>query len=302
MSDSADHEKLVPIWDHIYELSARLKTWVKAFFIATVLLLVLPGDLSWFSNPLQTYHPLITVVLLQIRNRLLPSQYILIGPTVTTPLEIIVIGAAVFGFGISLPVLAYEVYKFIDPAIKPSERQSLYPFVTAFSLLFTAGALFAFFVLIPFVFLFSIPFFQSTGIATYIDADQFYNLVFFIIVATGAAFTLPLVFVVLVKLHFMGTAALRKNRKYVWAFTLIATALASPDGGPLADIALFIPMIIMIEGAIWFAKRYEKDGPTVNRFDALTSQVAATPTNCSYCGGQMDRGGVFCSLCGRARI
>ncbi len=299
MSDRSERDKVIPIWEHISELSARLKTWVKAFFIATILLLVLPGDLSFFKNPFQIYHPLITVILLQIRDRLLPSQYTLIGPTVTTPLEIIVVGAAVFGFGISLPVLVYEVYKFVDPAIRPSERQSLYPFVIGFTILFAAGALFAFFVLIPFVFFFSIPFFGWVGVATYIDADQFYNLVFFIIVATGLAFTLPLVFVLLVKLHFMGTSVLRKNRKYVWAFTLFATALASPDGGPLADIALFIPMIILVEGAIWYARRYETGETVVSGPIRRNESLQAT---CPYCGGPMDRGGVFCGLCGKSCI
>ena len=299
MSDGNDRDKPIPIWDHVNELSARLKKWVYAFFISTVLLLVLPGDLSFFKNPFQLYHPLITVILLTIRNRLLPSDYTLIGPTVTTPLEIIVVGAAVFGFGISLPVLAYELYKFVDPAIRPNERQSLYPFVTAFTLLFVAGTLFAFFVLIPFVFLFSIPFFNSVGIATFIDADQFYNLVFFIIVLTGLAFTLPLIFVILVKLHLMGTAALRKNRKYVWAFTLVATALASPDGGPLADVALFVPMIILIEGAIWFAKRYEKGDLTISPSRPSSETL---PAKCTYCGGAFDPGGLFCGICGRARI
>jgi sec-independent protein translocase protein TatC len=298
LSESTDREKLVPLWDHISELSTRLKVWIAAFFVSTLLFLVLPGDLSFLSNPFQIYRPLITVILLWIRNRLLPSQYTLIGGTVTTPLEIIVVGAAVFGFIVSLPVLAYEVYKFVDPAMRSGERESIYPFVSAFTILFLGGALFAFFVLIPFVFYFSIFFFNSVGVATFIYADDFYNLIFFIIVATGTAFTLPAVFVLLVKLGFMRTDALRKNRKYVWAFTLIATALASPDGGPLADIALFIPMIILIEGAIWYAKRYEKDEPPSTGPDTTVSM----PLTCGYCGGAIDRGGVFCGLCGKARL
>jgi Sec-independent protein secretion pathway component TatC len=119
--------------------------------------------------------------------------------------------------------------------------------------------------------------------------------VFFIILAAGLAFTLPAIFVLLVKLHFVGTAVLRKNRKYVWAFTLIATALASPDGGPLADAALFVPMIILIEGAMWFAKRYERDD--VDELRSITDE-----TKCSYCGGEIDPGGIFCGLCGKAKV
>jgi|SRR2546425_1023602 len=295
MPDEGENEKVLPLWDHIGELSRRIKVWIYAFLAATLFFLVFPADPSFFRNPFQLYPPLITVVLKGIRERLLPSQYTLIGGTVTAPLEIIVVGAAVFGFATSVPVLAYEIYKFVDPAIKPTERESLYPFVAAFSVLFVAGALFAFFVLLPFVFLFSLPFFNAVGFSTFIYADDFFNLIFFVLVASGFAFTIPVIFVLLVKLHVMGTSALRKNRKYVWAATLVATAVASPDGGPLADIALFVPMIILIEGAMWFAKRYEKD-------DVAGVRSSSGETKCSYCGGQMDPGGVFCGLCGKARI
>ncbi len=296
MSETSEGGKVLPLWDHISELSRRIKIWIYAFVISTLFFLIFPADpVSFFQNPFQTYRPLITEVIKGIRERLLPPQYTLIGGTVTAPLEIIVVGAAVFGFATSVPVLAYEIYKFVDPAIKPSERQSLYPFVAAFSVLFISGALFAFFVLLPFVFLFSLPFFNAVGFSTFIYADDFFNLIFFVLVASGFAFTIPAIFVLLVKLHVIGTSALRKNRKYVWAITLIATALASPDGGPLADIALFVPMIILIEGAMWFAKRYEKD-------DVVGVISSMGETKCSYCGGQIDPGGVFCGLCGKARV
>jgi len=296
LSESTEPDKVLPLWDHINELSRRIKVWIYAFVISTLFYLIFPADpISFIQNPLQIYRPLITEVIKGIRERLLPPQYTLIGGTVTSPLEIIVVGAAVFGFATSVPVLAYEIYKFVDPAIKPTERQSLYPFVAAFSILFISGALFAFFVLLPFVFLFSLPFFSAVGFSTFIYADDFFNLIFFVLVASGFAFTVPAIFVLLVKLHVMGTSALRKNRKYVWAITLIATALASPDGGPLADIALFVPMIILIEGAMWFAKRYEKD-------DVAGVRSEISETRCPYCGGQMDPGGVFCGLCGKARV
>jgi sec-independent protein translocase protein TatC len=296
LSETGEGEEVLPLWDHISELSRRIKVWIYAFVISTLFFLIFPADpVSFFQNPFQTYRPLITEVIKGIRERLLPPQYTLIGGTVTSPLEIIVVGAAVFGFATSVPILAYEIYKFVDPAIKPTERQSLYPFVAAFSILFISGALFAFFVLLPFVFLFSLPFFNAVGFSTFIYADDFFNLIFFVLVASGFAFTIPAIFVLLVKLHVMGTSALRKNRKYVWAITLIATALASPDGGPLADIALFVPMIILIEGAMWFAKRYEKD-------DVIGVSSKMGETKCSYCGGQIDSGGIFCGLCGKASV
>ena len=108
------------------------------------------------------------------------------------------------------------------------------------------------------------------------------------------AITIPVFFVLLVKLHVLGTKMLTKNRKYVWAVVLILTAIASPDGGPLADIALFVPIIILLEGSIWYAKRYEKD-----QVDEEPKKIDAN--TCIYCGGEIDSGGVFCGRCGKAR-
>jgi sec-independent protein translocase protein TatC len=296
LPESGLRDTVQPLWDHISELSRRAKVWVYSFFAATLFYLLVPADPSSFvQNPSQTYHPLIGAILLAIKTRLLPPRYTLIGGTVTTPLEVILVGAAVFGFATSIPVLAYEVYKFIDPAIKPGEKQSVYPFVTAFTLLFSVGAGFAFFGLLPFVFFFSLPYFDLLGISPFIYADQFYNLIFFVIVASGFAFTIPVFFVLLVKLHVLGTKMLTKNRKYVWAVVLILTAIASPDGGPLADIALFVPIIILLEGSIWYARRYEKGGE-----DEGPKKRDSNP--CTFCGGEIDPGGVFCGRCGKARI
>src|SRR5260370_16573052 len=106
-------------------------------------------------------------------------------------MEIILVAAAVFGFATSVPVLAYEIYKFIDPAIKPNEKQSVYPFVAAFSILFFVGGAFAFFVLLPFVFFFSLPFFTGLGISPFIYADHFYNLIFSFIIPPLFPFPTP---------------------------------------------------------------------------------------------------------------
>lgn len=296
MPEDESHERVQPLWDHISELSRRAKVWIYSFVVATLFYLLVPSDLSFLQNPFQVYKPIIVSILGGIKTRLLPSGYTLIGGTVTTPLEIILVAAAVFGFATSVPVLAYEIYKFIDPAIKPSEKQSVYPFVTAFSILFFVGAAFAFFVLLPFVFYFSLPFFNGLGISPFIFADQFYNLIFFVVVASGFAFTIPVFFVLLVKLHVLGTKMLTKNRKYVWAVTLILTAIASPDGGPLADIALFVPIIILLEGSIWYAKRYEKGR------DEEEPKSIISETTCTFCGGDMDSTGVFCGRCGKARL
>jgi len=90
-----------------------------------------------------------------------------------------------------------------------------------------------------------------------------------------------------VKVGILKTRTLTKNRKYVYAGTFILTAIITPDGGPLADMALFLPIIILFEIAILIAKRYEKEEEL---------------PKCKFCGAEMDEDEIFCPKCGRSQV
>lgn len=296
MDEAEVTEKRLPLWDHIAELAKLLKIWIYTFVIATIVFMVLPADLTFLQNPLGNYRPLVSLVLVGIKDRLLPSTVQLIAGDFTAPIELYVITAVVLGFAVSIPVLAYEVYAFVNPALLPQERESVYPFVTAFSLLFVAGSLFAFFVLLPFVVYGTLIFLAYTGASPFVNINDFYSLVFFTIIITGFSFTLPVFLVLLVKFRVLDTSVLTKRRRYLWVSIYILTAIITPDGGPLADVALFVPIIILLEGSVLVAKRYEKKPP--QKQPARESSVL----RCSFCGGPIDSSGVFCGRCGKSRF
>ncbi len=297
MDENSGDGKILPIWEHVAELAQVLKTWIYVFVGATIAFMVLPADLSFLSNPLGNYRPLVSLVLIGVKGNLLPPTVTLIAGDFTAPIELYVLTSVVLGFAVSVPVLGYEIRKFVDPALRPEERESVYPFVTSFSLLFITGCLFAFFILLPFVVFGTIIFLGYTGAAPFVNINDFYNLVFFTVVITGIAFTLPVFVVLLVKFGVINTKILTKRRKYVWAGTYILTAIITPDGGPLADVALFIPIIILIEGSVLVARRFEKNPQRPRR--AFLERIAP---QCAYCGGPIDAGGVFCGRCGKSRI
>jgi sec-independent protein translocase protein TatC len=172
----------------------------------------------------------------------------------------------------------------------------VYPFVTAFSFLFLTGCLFAFFILLPFVVFGTLIFLGYTGAAPFVNINDFYSLIFFTIIITGISFTLPVFVVLLVKFGVIDTKILTKRRKYVWTGTYILTAIITPDGGPLADVALFIPIILLIEGSVLVARRYEKQPR--RRAPFLERSIL----RCTFCEGPIDSGGVFCGRCGKSRI
>ncbi len=296
MDNNASKEKILPLWDHVAELAKLLKVWIYTFVVATLAFMILPADLSFLSNPLGNYRPLVSIILIGIRDRLLPSTVQLIAGDFTAPIELYVLTSVTIGFGVSVPVLAYEIHRFVDPALRPEERESVYPFVTAFSLLFVIGCLFAFFVLLPFVVFGTLIFLGYTGAAPLVNINDFYSLVFFTILITGVSFTLPVFVVLLVKFGIIDSKILKKRRIYVWAATYILTAIITPDGGPLADFALFVPIILLIEGSFLVARRYDKEPKPRQPF------LDRSILRCTFCGGPIDSGGVFCGRCGKSRI
>lgn len=139
MAGDRHGERVLPLWDHVTELAKLLRLWVYTFVIATIVFMVLPADLSFLNDPLAFYKPMISVVLLGIKDYLLPQSVVLISGSFTAPIEIYFMSSIVLGFAVSVPVLAYEIYRFVDPALLPHEKRAVLPFVTGFSLLFLAG-------------------------------------------------------------------------------------------------------------------------------------------------------------------
>ncbi len=298
MGEKAGEEKLLPLWEHVNELANLLRSWIYTFIIATVAFMVLPADLSFLKDPLTFYRPFVSVVLLTIKTSLLPPDVVLISGSFTAPIELYVISSVVLGFAVSTPMLAYKIYRFVDPALRTEERRSVYPFVTTFSLLFAAGIIFGFFVLLPFVVSGTLLFLPIVGASPFANIEDFYSLVFFTLLMTGFSFTLPVFIIILVKFQVIATDMLTKRRLYIWIGAFVLTAIVTPDGGPIADVALFAPIILLLEGSILVGKRYEKNRDPQKKKKEQPRPVLFT---CNFCGGPIDPGGVFCGRCGKSR-
>lgn len=182
----------------------------------------------------------------------------LIGVTLTAPLELYVIASLVLGIAVSTPVIAYEIYKFVDPALNPEEKQAVYPFVASFTGLFFLGVIFGYKVLAPIVIYGTLLFFAPLGAQPVISIGDFYDVIFVTTLASGFSFTLPVFFVLLVRFGVFSTRVVTQNRRYIYAALYIVVAIMTPDGGIVGDLLLFLPMVALMEGAVIVARRYEK--------------------------------------------
>jgi len=279
-----------------------LRVVLYAVIVTTVFFMVFPANASFLQDPFAFYDPLIALVLNQILADALPRGVQLIAGEITAPLEIYLIGSFILGLAASIPIIAYEVYRYVDPALYPDERRAAFPFITSFTILFGIGAIFGYKIIAPFTIWAMIPFFNIAGAIPFIYAMDFYNLVFVTTLATGFSFTMPVFFVLLVRFGIVKTEYVTKRRRYIYAAMYVITAVVTPDGGPLADLALFLPMLVLLELAVLFGKRYEKTGVITQRVADRQRSVKPVGLKCKYCGGLLAARAGFCPACGKAQV
>lgn len=283
------------IWDHVEELAKRLKIVLYTIVISTIAMMVFPANLSFLTNPLEFYEPLIAVILRSMREHVLPANVTLIGIELAAPIELYVIASFIFGLAVTVPVFAYQIYRFVDPALNPNERGDMFPFVASVSVLFVVGVLFGYLVLTPYMIRAMFPFFSAVGAELVISIMDFYTTLFVTALVTGLIFTFPVFLVLVVKYGIIGTDVFTKNRKYLYAALFIITMIITPDGGHVGNFILFIPMALLFEIGIFFAKRYEK------REEVESARGLPEEYNCKFCGSTVSTDTIFCPKCGRSQ-
>jgi sec-independent protein translocase protein TatC len=286
--------KEVPFWDHVRELGMRLKRILIAVFAATIFMMVFPADpVALIANPIQfleMYEPIVARVLTLVNGYILPEGVKLIAGELSSPFEIWIVASILIGLLLSMPVVGYEIYAFVNPAFYPHERRLIYPFLTAFITLFFVGVAFALFFVLPALMRFLLIFAVMFKIEATITAISFYTMVFFTALASGMVFTFPVILILLIRVGIVGTAPFKKYRGYIYAFMYIVVAFITPDGGIAGNFILFIPLVVMFEVALIIGRRYEKQ-----RFKELYGEL-----KCKFCGAEISPDDVFCPKCNRA--
>jgi len=250
--------------------------------------LLAPAEPSKAITLTGTYVPFVAFFLARVKLDLLPAGWILLANNLTEPLEVYLIASVILAAVFNSPIFAYEVMRFVAPALTEREKGLLYPFVMSSSALFTVGVLFGYFFLAKFLFIALAPFILTVQAQPYIDVANFYFIVFLTIGMSGVAFTTPVYIYTLVRFRILSPETFRKNRVIIWVIVYIVTALITPDGGPILDLILFIPIIVLLELAVFLAARSLKG-----------QEAPQAKDKCRFCGASLG-GATFCPNCGRS--
>ena len=287
--------KGMSIWDHLGELKKRLKVVAIAFVASLVFWLLFPAG-TFDPSALFTgmYVPMVSLVLNNAKS-LAAGKVTLIMASMTDPLEIYFIAGAVMSMVTSSPVIGYEIYKFVEPALKPNEKSKLNKFMVGFLGLFTLGASIGYFILLPAMIRFMTYFGGIVGASTLVNASDYYGMVFIGVGATALAFTTPSIFLLLVDLEVISTNALAKNRLivYLLLYVLIAFLVNEPVVG---HFGMFLPIVGMLELSIVIGKRMER-----NRARKRGIPIVPLKPTCKYCNAELDTDKAFCPSCGRSK-
>jgi sec-independent protein translocase protein TatC len=152
------------------------------------------------------------------------------------------------GVLLAIPVVLWELWKFIVPGLTPRERRMAVPFIASSTLLFLLGALFAYWTL-PKALNFLLGF-AGSEFAPILTGDRYLTFIMLVALSFGLAFEFPILLVFLELVGVLSSRKLRSWRRYSLLFISIFAAVITPSSDPYTMLAMMIPMYVFYEGAI----------------------------------------------------
>ena len=180
--------------------------------------------------------------------------YTAVSEALTTKIKV----AVVTGFVIASPVIIWQIWRFIKPALYPKERRSFRLFFFFALLLFLVGIVFCY----ASVYFLAIDFFMVSGegLATpMLSMDKYVSFLFGFLLPFGVAFMLPVFVYITTRIGLTTPQMLAAKRKYViLAIFILAAILTPPD--VVSQVMLGVPMIALYEVGILVSKLVKKNG------------------------------------------
>jgi sec-independent protein translocase protein TatC len=155
------------------------------------------------------------------------------------------------GVIIAAPVVIWQLWSFILPALTKSEKKMVYLVAVPSILLFACGVAFAFYVVLPLCLKFL--FFIGNDVVDTVQSaiGDYLGFVTAFLITFGCVFQLPIVLLVLIRLDIVSPAALGKYRKYAFFIIVVVAVILSPTPDLATQALMVTPMYLLYEMSIW---------------------------------------------------
>jgi sec-independent protein translocase protein TatC len=228
-----------PLAVHIRTLKRRVIVMGATVFAALILTFTFSAEMvAWLNRPFA-------------------NQLVFYGPTeaLFASIKVSFLAAVV----LSLPVIFYQCWKFIEPALLPREQRWAIPLFFLAGVLFLLGLVFCNLVILPLV----IDLFVSFGldrditpqlsVGTYIDFNVKFLLIF------GCAFEMPLAMTLLAMAGIVPAGRFAHYRKHAIVSCLIVSAIVTPDATLFTMLLMAVPMMVLYEVGILGARLFGRN-------------------------------------------
>jgi Tat protein translocase TatC len=234
----------MPFLDHLEELRSRILRSLLAVIACFGLGL-------WLVNRFR----LVDILKEPIARYLEGGQLTVLSPT--EPLMILFKLGFIVGLVLASPILLWQLWAFLSPALYEKEKKTLVPALFVGLLLFLGGGIAAFVFIVPQALrvLMSV---QAGSFNTMITFDAYFSFVMQVVLALGISCELPLLMIILASLGIVSTPMLNRIRPYAVVGSFIAGAILSPGADVLSMLMLTIPLMLLYElgvAGVWVVQR-----------------------------------------------
>jgi len=232
------HGEEATLVEHLGELRARLVISLLTLAPAFAVAFAFQADITrWLTRPLPDDKEIITLGVVE---------------PFTTAVKVS-LGVAV---AVTLPILLYQVWAFLAPAIEEGIQRTVAVFAALATILFAGGVAFSYFVVMPRALDF-LTNFNDDVFQVQIRASYYFSFVTLTLLATGLAFQMPIFILALVRLRVLTADRLRRNRRLGILF-MVVFAILLPTVDPVSLALEVVPLLILFELSIWLAAFMEK--------------------------------------------
>jgi sec-independent protein translocase protein TatC len=231
---AAKFDDRMTLVEHLDELRTRL--------IVSLVFLAVVAALCFWQNH----------ALLDIANAPLPDD---VEPITLSPTEpfmttlTVVLYASIL---IALPFILYQAYAFVLPALSPHEKRTMVPLLVLVPVLFIAGVVFAYFVVIPAAIKFLLNF-NDDQFSVQIRAREYYSFVGMTLASVGLLFHIPVGILAITRLGVITPQQLAKNRRYAILVCAIL-AMLLPGTDPVTMLVSMAPLVLLFELSLLLAR------------------------------------------------
>ena len=235
----------MPFLDHLEELRWRVLYSLITLIVGAIIGFVLVTEVDLLGLLIAPVEPYLG------ENRRLAY----LSPT--DPFFITLKLALLVGLLLSAPVIVYQVWAFVAPALEREERRAIVPSFYLGLVLFLLGAALAYFAALPVTLKFMMSF-QTESLEQNLTVGPYLSFVVRMLLAFGLVFEMPIVILVLSVFGIVDPAMLRSKRRHAIVVITILASVITPGDVVLLTLFLMIPLILLYEMSIGLSALVER--------------------------------------------